>query len=68
MPDSDTDEELQEDILINSSEQQAQRPKKKAHSKEEKYIHEDADNIVDLADIKAMRSIGSKCSQFIIIT
>lgn len=37
-----------------------QRSKKKARSVEEKYIYEDADTIVDLADIKAMSSIASK--------
>lgn len=37
-----------------------ERPKKKARAVEEKYIYEDADTIVDLADIKAMSSIASE--------
>lgn len=45
---------------MSSDTQPSQRQKKRAHLNEEKYIHEDADNIVDLADIKAMRSIASK--------
>lgn len=39
--------------------------KRKTHRKEEKYIHEDADTIVDLADIKAMSSIASEYSYLI---
>lgn len=59
--DNDDDGGLQEDILMDKSGQPAaERPKKKAHRKDEKYIHEDADTIVDLADIKAMSSIGCK--------
>lgn len=38
-----------------------QRPKVKAkRSMEQKYIHEDADTIVDLADINAMSKISCK--------
>lgn len=54
------DDGLQEDILMDKSTQAAERPKKKAHRKDEKYIHEDADTIVDLADIKAMSKISCK--------
>lgn len=60
MADSDSDNELQEDILMDRDDAKAERPKKKARSKQEKYIYEDADTIVDLADIKAMSSIASK--------
>lgn len=58
--DQEDDDELQEDILMDSSGKAAERPKKKAHRKDEKYIHEDADTIVDLADIKAMGKISCK--------
>lgn len=61
--DNDDDDGLQEDILMDKSGQPAaERPKKKAHRKDEKYIHEDADTIVDLADIKAMSKISCKLS------
>lgn len=60
LADSDSDEDLQEDILMDSHGDTANHPKKKNKHKEEKYIHEDADTIVDLADIKAMSSIASK--------
>lgn len=60
MADSDSDGDLQEDILMDTSGQPAELPKKKAHRKDEKYIHEDADTIVDLADIKAMGKISCK--------
>lgn len=72
MADSDSDGEdanedddgLQEDILMDTSAQSAsERPKKKAHRKDEKYIHEDADTIVDLADIKAMSKISCRFKQ-----
>lgn len=43
---------------MDANDQSNERPKKKARRKDEKYIHEDADNIVDLADIKAMSSIA----------
>lgn len=57
----DSDDDLQEDILMgNGNGSNDQRSKKKARSVEEKYIYEDADTIVDLADIKAMSSIASK--------
>lgn len=62
LADSDDDEGgLQEDILMDN-EQPVKRPKKKARRKEEKYIHEVADNIVDLADIKMMGNIACKLS------
>lgn len=54
------DDGLQEDILMDANAQSAERPKKKARRKDEKYIHEDADTIVDLADIKAMSKISCK--------
>lgn len=60
LADSDSDDELQEDILMGADDQPSERPKKKARSKEEKYIYENADTIVDLADIKAMSNIASK--------
>lgn len=56
---SDSDDELQNDILMGSDGQQAEHPRKKG-TKEEKYIFENSENIVDLADIKAMSSIASK--------
>lgn len=56
----DDDDGLQEDILMDTSGPSTDRPKKKAHRKDEKYIHEDADTIVDLADIKAMSKISCK--------
>lgn len=56
---SDSDEELQEDILMGSDDQRTERSKNKG-KKEEKYIYENSENIVDLADIRAMRSIASK--------
>lgn len=59
--DDSDDDKLQEDILMDSSGQpSAERSKKKAHRKDEKYIHEDADTIIDLADIKAMSKISCK--------
>lgn len=64
MADSDSDEELQEDILMDNDAAIAERPKKKARGKQEKYIVEDADTIVDLADMKAMSSIACKNAQF----
>lgn len=48
------------------NDQPAERPKKKARRKDEKYIHEDADTIVDLADIKAMSSIGCKLLRYFV--
>lgn len=68
LADSDSDDDdmeqeddgLQEDILMDASASSAVRPKKKARRKDEKYIHEDADTIVDLADIKAMSKISCK--------
>lgn len=60
MADSDSDEELHEDILMDTEDKPADRPKKKARSKEQKYIYEDADTIVDLADTKSMRNIACK--------
>lgn len=65
LADSDSDEELQEDILMDSKGESTGNQKKKTHRKEVKYIHEDADNIVDLADIKAMSSIASESSYLI---
>lgn len=62
LADSSDEDDLQEDILMDTSDQPNERPKKKARRKEEKYIHEDADNIVDLADIKAMSSIACEFS------
>lgn len=60
MADSDSDaDELQENILMDSI-GQAKPNKKKTNHKEEKYIYEGEDSIVDLADIKAMSSIGSE--------
>lgn len=56
----DSDDELQEDILMGNENGANERPKKKARAVEEKYIYEDADTIVDLADIKAMSSIASE--------
>lgn len=68
LADSDSDDGgeddggLQEDILMDTNGQTAaaERPKKKARRKDEKFIHEDADTIVDLADIKAMSKISCK--------
>lgn len=60
LADSDSDGELQEDILMDRDDATAARPKKTARGKQDKYIHEDADTIVDLADIKAMSSIACK--------
>lgn len=56
---SDSDGELQEDILMGSDDQRIKRSEKNG-KKEEKYIYENSENIVDLADIKAMSSIASK--------
>lgn len=56
----DSDSELEEDILMDSGDQKDARTKKKTHLKEDKYIHENADSIVDLADIKAISSITCK--------
>lgn len=56
----DSDDDLQEDILMDNDGED-KRPKKKAsRSADEKYIYEDADTIVDLADIKAMSNIACK--------
>lgn len=55
---SDEDDDLQENILMDTNDESNERPKKKAKRKETKYIHEDVDHIVDLADIKAMSSIA----------
>lgn len=61
----DDDTELQEDILMDTGGQPtAERPKKKARRKDEKFIHEDADTIVDLADIKAMSKISCKVNSY----
>lgn len=65
LADSDSDNELQEDILMNRDDAPAERPKKKARGKQEKYIYENSDTIVDLADIKAMSSIASKNELFL---
>lgn len=56
--DDDDDDEIQ-DILMDSN-AQTERSKKKAHKKDEKYIYENADTIVDLADVKAISSIACK--------
>lgn len=64
LADSDSDEELQEDILMDSNDTQVERPKKKILGKHEKYIYEDSENIIDLVDIKAMSSIGCKYSSY----
>lgn len=45
---------------MGSEEQTPERPKKKSQSKDNKYILESSENIVDLADIKAMSNIASK--------
>lgn len=62
LADSDSDEELQEDILMDSNAETTERSNRKVHRKEVKYIHEDANTIIDLADIKAMSSISSMLS------
>lgn len=64
LADSDDDDEIQ-DILMDSNDQN-ERPKKKSHKKDEKYIHEDADTIVDLADVRAISSIACKYLQYCI--
>lgn len=46
---------------MDSNEQERKAPRVK-RGKEEKYIHEDADTILDLADIRAMSSIACKDS------
>lgn len=58
LADSDSDDELQEDILMDTEDKPQQRVIKKARSREQKFIHEDANTIVDLADTKAMSSIA----------
>lgn len=60
LADSDSDNELQEDILMGTEDQPTERSKNKSYGKQEKYIYENSENIVDLADIKAMNSIGCK--------
>lgn len=67
---ADSDSELENDIMMDG--EADQRPKVKAkRSKEQRYIREDADTIVDLADINAMSKITCKLtmriSQFSIV-
>lgn len=60
---ADSDSELENDIMMDTDENPERREKKKANrSKAQKYIHEDADTIVDLADINAMSKITCKSS------
>lgn len=59
---ADSDSELENDIMMDDETEQ--RPKVKAkRSKEQKYIREDADTIVDLADINAMSKISCKSAK-----
>lgn len=60
---ADSDSELENDIMMDDDAEQ--RPKVKVkRSKEQKYIHEDADTIVDLADINAMSNISCKSAKY----
>lgn len=62
---ADSDSELENDILMDD--EADQRPKVKAkRAKEQKYIREDADTIVDLADINAMSKISCKSATHIL--
>lgn len=59
---ADSDSELENDIMMDDEAEQ--RPKVKAkRPKEQRYIREDADTIVDLADINAMSKITCKTIQ-----
>lgn len=56
---ADSESELANDIMM--GDETEQRPKVKAkRSKKQIYIHEDADTIVDLADVNTMSKISSK--------
>lgn len=68
---ADSDSELENDIMMDG--EADQRPKVKAkRSKEQRYIREDAETIVDLADINAMSKISCESTmhigQFSIVT
>lgn len=60
---ADSDSDLENDIMMDADEQIEKRPKKKARSRDQKFIHEDADEIVDLADVNAMSRITCKSKQ-----
>lgn len=57
---ADSDSELENDILMGDEDKPEQRSKKKTRSRGERYIHENVDDIVDLADINAMSKITCK--------
>lgn len=58
---ADSDSELENDIMMDAEEQPEARGRKNKNKKEErKYIQEDADDIVDLADINAFSKITCK--------
>lgn len=64
---ADSDSELENDIIMDDEQKPDQRPKKKARSKDERYIHEDIDDIVDLADVNAMSKITCKLKNIIVL-
>lgn len=63
---ADSDSELENDIMMDDESKPEQRPKKKARSRDERYIHEDLDDIVDLADVNAIGKITCKFTRIIL--
>lgn len=58
---ADSDSDLENDIMLDAEEKGEQRTRKTG-AKDQKYIHEDAESIVDLMDINAMSKISCKYS------
>lgn len=54
---ADSDSELENDILMDDETKPEQKTKKKNRARDDRYIREDVDHIVDLADINAMSKI-----------
>lgn len=54
---ADSDSELEDDITMDADERSGDGKRNKKRKDDQKYIQEDADEIVDLADINAMSKI-----------
>lgn len=57
---ADSDSDLENDIMLDNDGKGEQR-KRKTGDKDQKYIHEDPESIVDLMDINAMSKISCTC-------
>lgn len=57
---ADSDSELENDLTMDTDEAASGKKHSKKRNEEQKYIHEDADEIVDLADINALSKITCK--------